>query len=188
MSVGMTGSACGLPRDGAATVVTQSALPLPPPTAARTPTEAPFVTGDADARPYFVLDARCTLPGNPIVTRRGSILADAEALLEALAAGPSAHQRRLGWSTRVSEKVTVTVDSLEGDLLRVRIPPLPEELSRARSDLWVSQIVRSLTSLPGVQGVLFISDNATEAKVPLPGGSLVQGRLSTAMVQMPCES
>ena len=94
-------------------------------------------------------------------------------VLDELAAGPRDDARAAGLFTAIPPESTLALVEIEGGTATVEVDP-ETEISPVRLPAAVGQIVLTVTSAPGVESVVIVSDGTT-VPVPLPGGALADG-------------
>ena len=96
-----------------------------------------------------------------------------EALLGALAAGPSDDARADGRSSAIPPDAGLDLIRIEGSSADVDIEPMTS-LSAERLPVAVGQVVLTATSTGAIQSVRLVS-HGESVQVPLPGGALTVG-------------
>lgn len=170
--------ACGVPTGGAPEAIPPSDLPgalttsTPGATTSAAPTSIP-------GQPLvFLLDT-----GDVLVPRSrpvaGDIRDQAEQLLDALAEGPTQAERRQGLTTALSAQARITVGELSGGTATVELSSGTDTATGLQNRRVVAQVVLTVTSLPGIEGVLLTQDGSA-VEAPLPTGELTTRPLTAA--------
>ena len=179
LALALAAAGCGVPTGGAPTTVAPSDVPYglasPTDTAPAPVTPAPttdepavFLVGDGDV---LVPRGRESGPGTT-----ADRLTE---LLGALAAGPTAGERREGLSTALPLGVELGVAGIRAGTATVDLRAPADAPSARESRAAVAQIVLSATSVPGVQAVLLTS-SGSPVEAPLPSGELTSAPLTSA--------
>jgi len=174
LATGSLGS-CGVPTNGTTVPIEATDVPygLASSTPSTTTPDGPTAaTGPTTAQVFF-LDADLVLVPVP-ADGPGQV----QDLLDQLAQGPDAEQRNLGFQSALGPDVTLSADPVQNGVVTVEVVALAQDPSADRLPLAVGQIVLSLTSVPGVRGVMLQRDGQAR-EVPLPGGVLTS-RVLTA--------
>ena len=102
----------------------------------------------------------------------------AERLLNALEEGPSDDVRGTGGSSALPSDPQLGLVAVSGATAEVDLEP-ETSLSAERLPVAIGQVVLTLTSAPGVDAVVFVTDGG-EVQVPLPGGVLTDEPVGAA--------
>ena len=133
--------------------------------------EVPFL--DADdflvAVPYAVDNARTT----------DRIARD---VLDQLSVGPDDDARDAGLRTALPPDVTLELLAIAGTTAQVEVSTPNREPAPDQLPLAVGQVVLTITSLPGIDDVVLLTDGHP-VDIPLPGGQLTQPPVSAAAYQ-----
>lgn len=174
--------ACGVPTDGATRRIDPADVPYSL-AAPGTPAPPPPVTGApaADGGRVWFLDADAALTAVAADEVGGA--GGVQDVLDRLAAGPSAQEREAGLRSALGPDVQLRLASTQARTASVEVQALSQDLGADRLPLAVGQIVLSVTSVPGVDGVR-LQREGTDREVPLPGGALTS-RVLTAQDYAP---
>jgi len=176
--------ACGVPSTGTTEVIDPTEIPYalvspPAPTTPVTPSTGTSVP-PVDAAQVYFLDpdlelaaAPVVTPGAPVPSRDDSV----RAVLRRLVAGPEQDERGGGLQSALGPDVRLVLTAVDGGTAVVDAADLSQGQSADRLPLAVGQVVLSLTSVPGVDGVRLQHDGV-DREVPLPGGELTSGTLA----------
>lgn len=171
----MLGGGCGL--QPSAEVEDIDPLSLPPRLLGTTsPTSAAPANDPTSAGSGVYFLRATTLRVSPRVLAAASGLPALQDLLDKLAAGPDAVDRRRGLSTALPPTTRLTVTSLEAGLATVDLNfgQVPPDQTTA-----IAQIVLTATSLPDVRRLL-LSINGQPLKAPLVSGAQTDRPLTRA--------
>lgn len=170
---------CGVPTGGAAETIPASDVPYglasPAPTSPAPAGPVPVV---APGRVYLV-DAADGLVPRPREVDGATAEERLGALLDALAAGPTAEERDRQLSTALPPEVQLSVVELTGGTATVDITGAPEAPAGQASRRAVAQVVLSATSVPGIEAVVLTWDGE-RVEAPLPSGELTAEPLTRA--------
>ena len=170
---------CGVPTGGAAEAIPASDVPYglasPAPTSPAPTDPDPVVE---PSRVYLV-DAADVLVPRPREVAGATPEERLGALLDALAAGPTAEERDRQLSTALPPEVRLSVVELTGGTATVDITGAPEAPAGQASRRAVAQVVLSATSVPGIEAVVLTWDGE-RVEAPLPSGELTAEPLTRA--------
>lgn len=165
---------CGVPSEGRTKVIEPSEIPYAlasPASSAKSPSLPPSSGPTAEiARVYFV-DPELDLIAVPLADASSSRRSSAQAVLQRLTTGPDGDERDAGLQSALGPDVRFTLGSLDEGVVTVEVAALSPDQSADRLPLAVGQIVLSLTSVVGIDGVRLQRDGV-DREVPLPGGAL----------------
>nr|WP_306442081.1 GerMN domain-containing protein [Nocardioides agariphilus] len=162
---------CGLPGGGAVRRVDEDTVPYRLLESDATP---PTASGDVDALGrapvVYWLDGDRLVPEATTgsCSQRPEVLV--EELVVALAGGPSDEARASGRSSAIPSGTRLAVVGVEGGTVSVDIDD-GTAISAERLPAAIGQVALTLTSAPGIESVLVVS-NGQSVQVPLPGGAL----------------
>lgn len=161
-------AACGVPVDSQPRGLDAGAAPF----RSLAPDATPAPGGVARALIYLTRDGVLVA-----VTRRVTRPAPGP-LLQVLLAGPADREREAGLDSAVPRGLTIEPTSPNRGVVSVTLPA-SDTSSGSRTDevLGLGQLVLTMTSLPGVQGVQFVRDGHA-LSVPRGDGSLTTGILT----------
>ncbi|MEZ0164358.1 GerMN domain-containing protein [Kineococcus sp. LSe6-4] len=175
-------AACGVPSDGTVRTVDPTRVPHALSSPAPSPT-APSPQTPTSAAPgpvrVFLLDADLHLTGRPLAAEPATAQEAVRAVLSRLRAGPSDDDRAAGLQSALGADVRLGAGALADGVVTVEVGGLSEDQSADRLPLAVGQVVLSLTSVPGLEGVRLQRDGV-DREVPLPGGALTERVLTAA--------
>jgi hypothetical protein len=178
-TLGLVVSGCGIPTGGDPLLIAASDVPSGLAAPAPGPTAAPTAEPRIDPARIFLVDA-----GNALVARPREVDGDSpaerlEALLAALASGPTSAERDEQLSTALPPEVRLGLGGIVDGSVTIDIDGPVEAPSGLASRRAVAQIVLSATSVPGVDAVrLTLAGEPVEA--PLPSGELTSAPLRAA--------
>jgi hypothetical protein len=177
--VALAAAGCGVPVGDAPTTIAPSDVPygLASPTEASPSTASPVPRAD---EPLVFLVG----PGDLLVPRgrgtgTGTPADRLDALLAALAAGPTEGERAEGLSTALPPGVELGVTGDDDGTVTVDLGGPVDAPSGRESRSAVAQVVLTATSLPGVDAVLLTRDGVP-VEAPLPSGELTSAPLTEA--------
>lgn len=176
-------AACGVPTDGTTRSIAPTDVPyaLAAPTSSTpAPTDSASEALDVDEPRVYFLDADLELGAVALhggAEGGGPRVGAAQDVLDQLAAGPSPDERDDGLQTALGPDVELRLGSTEAGIASVEVVALSQDPSADRLPLAVGQIVLSVTSVPGVDGVR-LQRNGIDREVPLPGGALTSRALT----------
>jgi len=179
-------ASCGLPGPSEASSVPASDLPLPSPTSTPPPDPSPSGSAAGAARVALIKDGSCLTRGPAIPALPDDPKSAASMIVDTLVRGPDAVQRAQGLTSRVRNDQGLSVAAVQDHVARLVVGPAGEDTARARDELWVGQVVRSVTSVPSITAVHFVDQDGIDVQLPLPGGRLTTGRVTPAMVAGLC--
>lgn len=175
---------CGVPTGGDVETIEPAALPsglIDPATPTPTPSALPSPTPLETASPgepgiYLVDDETSLLVQFPREVRALSTEGMLNAILQALAAGPTSEELASGITTNILPGMTVAVADLSGDLVTIdltadQLPSIEQGTSA------VAQIVLSATTVPGVNRVRLSVDGEVVV-APLTEGQVTDQPLT----------
>ena len=167
--LGVTG--CGVPAAGTTRLVDDGDVPyrlLEASPSAPAPSTAP--PGEAVTVPQlYLVDPDGLLRAQPIEVEAGTAMHVEDAVLAALATGPTDVQRAAGLSSALGPEVRLRVIDLVAGTARVDIQVAVGGPSADRLPLAVGQIVLTTTSVQGVDRVVLVQDGQP-LPAPLPDG------------------
>jgi len=178
-AVGLVASGCGIPTGGEPRTIAASDVPPGLAAPASGPTAAPTTEPQADPARIYLVDA-----GDSLVPLGREVDGDSaaerlEALLAALASGPTSAERDEQLSTALPPDVRLRLGGISDGTVTIDIDGPVEAPSGLASRRAVAQIVLSATSVPGVDAVrLTLAGEPVEA--PLPSGELTSAPLTAA--------
>ena len=170
---------CGVPTGGAAETIPASDVPY------GLASPAPASPAPADPDPVvepgrvYLVDAADLLVPRPREVEGATPEERLGALLDALAAGPTAEERDRQLSTALPPEVRLSVVELVEGTATVDIAGTPEAPAGQASRRAVAQVVLSATSVPGVEAVVLTWDGE-RVEAPLPSGELTAEPLTRA--------
>lgn len=172
---------CGLPQDGQAQPLKESAVPyglLAPAGGGDSASSQQLQLRAAQLRIYLLDAAGVLRPvPAPVDTSRDVTPASAlTSLFALLAAGPTERQRAAGLSTALAPDVRIDLVQLQGGIADLQLQATPREPSADRLPLAIGQLVLTATTVDGVDGVRIVR-NGAPIEVPVPGGALTSGPL-----------
>jgi hypothetical protein len=172
-------SGCGVPTGGEPRTIDAAEVPYGLAEPTPTPSAAPSPEATRDPSRVFLVGA-----GDQLVARTRELggadrEARLEALLSALADGPTTGERDEQLSTALPPSVRLTVGGLSGGTAVVDIAGPADAPSGVASRRAVAQIVLTATSMPGVDRVRLTLDGEP-VEAPLPSGQLTSAPLTAA--------
>jgi hypothetical protein len=175
----LTAAGCGVPAGGEPRVVEASAVPYglldPGRGGAEGAAGAPGA-GEVSGRIALLTpDDRVTLV--PRAVPAGSADAVAQALLEALTAGPTDEERARGLRSALPAELDLTVSALTDGVAAVDMRGLEPGQPADRLALTVGQVVLTATSATGVRGVVLEQGGRPVAAPDADGGPLTAAPL-----------
>ena len=179
VALGLVVAGCGIPTGGEPRTIAASDVPYGLASPAPGPTAAPTPEPLADPSRIFLVDA-----GDSLVARGREVDGDSpeerlEALLAALASGPTSEERDEQLSTALPPDVRLRLGEVSEGTVTIDIDGPAEAPSGLASRRAVAQIVLSATSVPGIDAVrLTLAGEPVEA--PLPSGELTSAPLTAA--------
>ncbi|SDN56792.1 GerMN domain-containing protein [Geodermatophilus sp. DSM 45219] len=170
---------CGVPTGGAAETIPASDVPYG--LASPAPTSPAPADPDPVVEPgrVYLVDAADLLVPRPREVEGATPEERLGALLDALAAGPTAEERDRQLSTALPPEVRLSVVELAGGTATVDITGAPEAPAGQASRRAVAQVVLSATSVPGIEAVVLTWDGE-RVEAPLPSGELTAEPLTRA--------
>ena len=170
---------CGVPTGGAAEAIPASDVPYG--LASPAPTSPAQTAPDPVVEPsrVYLVDAADVLVPRPREVAGATPGERLGALLDALAAGPTAEERDRQLSTALPPEVRLSVVELTGGTATVDITGAPEAPAGQASRRAVAQVVLSATSVPGIEAVVLTWDGE-RVEAPLPSGELTAEPLTRA--------
>jgi len=178
-ALGLVMFGCGIPTGGQPRTIAASDVPYGLASPVPGPTTVPTVEPLVDPSQIFLVDA-----GDRLVPRGRDVDGDSraerlEALLAALASGPTSAERDEQLSTALPPDVRLRVGENSEGIVTIDLDGAAEAPSGLASRRAVAQIVLSATSVPGVDAVrLTLAGQPVEA--PLPSGELTSAPLTAA--------
>ncbi len=182
--VALATGACGVPVGDAPATIAPGDVPygLASPT---DPPPAPATPAPGAGEPQVFLLG----PGDALVPRgrepgTGSPAERLDALLDALAGGPTSGERAAGLSTALTPGLELAVTEFDGGTATVDLGGPADAPSGRESRSVVAQVVLTATSLPEVQAVLLTRDGEP-VEAPLPSGALTSAPLTAGDYLVP---
>lgn len=169
---GATGSACGLPDDGATRVADEDVpyrllAPAEPSSQPAAPSGTPPTSG---ALVFWVdVDDRLVPSEAPTSCEEAPSVQVAD-LLDLLSAGPTDEARSEGWSSAWVPPGDLSLVELEGSTAVISVDATTPT-SADRLPLAIGQVTLTVTTAAGVSTVLFTDETGEPLAVPLPGGA-----------------
>ncbi len=175
---------CGVPTGGEVEMIEPAALPsglidpaTPTPAPSELPSQTPLETAGPGEPGIYLVDGETSLLVQfPREVRALSTEGMLNAILQALAAGPTPEELASGITTNIPPRMTIAVTDLSGDLVTIDLTAdqLP---SSGQGTSAVAQIVLSATTVPGVNRVMLSVDGAVVV-APLTEGQVTDQPLT----------
>ena len=162
---------CGVPTGGAAETIPASDVPYGLASPAPSPPASAAADPVVEPGRVFLVDASDVLVPRPREVDGATAQELLGALLDELAAGPTAEERDRQLSTALPPEVELSVAGLIDGTATVDITGSPAVPAGQASRQAVAQVVLSATSVPGVQAVVLTLDGE-RVEAPLPSGEL----------------
>jgi hypothetical protein len=173
--VALAATACGVPQDAEPRALDSETAPFSlPGDTSRTPDDPAAPTGREQVDLFFVRDGAVVLTSRPV---RRTTPVPVEVLLELLLAGPTESELADGLTSVIPSSLTVEDVAIEGRTAVVSLGG-PEDQVRSAQALAFAQIVTTLTTGEGVDGVRFRLGDS-DLKVPRGDGSLTERALTS---------
>jgi spore germination protein GerM len=175
---------CGLPGDGAPSPIDDGDVPYG--LLEEEPTTPGSTAGadrpsPAEPRVFWVDDDGQLVAASADVAEAKGTYAQVQSLLDELVDGPVESDRSEGLSNALTPETRLDVVELSGTtvVVDIDIQASGQPPSADRIPLVIGQVVLTVTSLPGVEHVVFSSDDGL-LEVPLPGGRLTSDPVSAS--------
>jgi hypothetical protein len=162
---------CGVPTDGSTRTLDAEKVPygLLRPAPVQSPT--PSAPGPAVTVPQvFFLDVDDQLVPQPQPVEASGLEPVVQSLLARLAAGPNEQQRASGLGSALGPGVQLDLLGVADRTASIQVTPSSQTPAADRLPLAVGQVVLTVTSVDGVDRVVFVQDGAP-IEAPLPGGA-----------------
>lgn len=171
---------CGAPRSTAPAAIPASEVPY----RLLEPAEAPLAAssqgvGTGRTTPVYLLDEAGTLVLAPAAVTDGTTVDVAEQALARLQAGPTEEERRSGLESALGAVVRLDLVSVDDGTAQVEVRLTGGDLAADQVPLALGQVVLTLTSVPGIDGVQLVSDG-DPVEMALPGGVRTTDPVSAA--------
>ncbi len=175
----LTGLAgCGAPRSTEPAAIPASEVPY----RLLDPADVPLVAsaqgvGTGRSTPVYLLDQAGTLVPAPTAVADGPTVEVAEQALARLQAGPTDTERATGLASALGAVVRLALVSVDDGTAQVEVRLTAGDLAADQVPLALGQVVLTLTSVPGIDGVQLVSDG-DPVEMALPGGVRTIGPVS----------